>query len=100
MNAEIKNIKNIKIATWNLCLGLKNKKDYVSKVINEQKLDIVCLQETDIETSYPINILTFKGYNFLSENNTIKSRAGIYINNIYLKKSLHYSDCVTLGIRI
>ena len=60
---------------------MRNKKDYVSKVINEQKLDIVCLQETDIEPSYPLNILTFKGYNFLSENNTIKSRAGIYINN-------------------
>ena len=50
--------KNITIATWNLCLGLRNKKDYVSKIINEHKLDIVCLQETDIESNYPLNILS------------------------------------------
>ena len=73
--------KNIKIATWNLCLGLSNKKDYVSKIINEHKLDIVCLQETDIQLNYPINILSFKGYDYLSENNTTKARCGIYINN-------------------
>ena len=73
--------KNIKTATWNLCLGLSNKKDYVSKIINEHKLDIVCLQETDIKLNYPINILSFKGYDYLSENNTTKARCGIYINN-------------------
>ena len=41
-------------------LGLKNKKDYVSKIISEHKLDIVCLQETEIEQSYPLNILSIK----------------------------------------
>ena len=70
--------KNLKIATWNLCLGLRNKRDYVSKMINEHKLDIVCLQETDIEQNYPLNILSFKGYDFLTENNSNKARAGIY----------------------
>ena len=58
------NQKNITIGTWNLCLGLRNKKDYVSKIINENKLDIVCLQETDIEPNYPIDILSFKGWWF------------------------------------
>ena len=82
--SEIKmtnNLSNITIGTWNLCLGLRNKKDYVSKIIKEHKIDIVCLQEIDIEPSYPHNILTFKGYDFLTENNSIKARTGMYINN-------------------
>ena len=34
----------VKIATWNLCLGLKNKKDYVSDVIRENEIDICLIQ--------------------------------------------------------
>ena len=30
----------LKLATWNFCLGLKNKKDYVSSVINEKQIDV------------------------------------------------------------
>ena len=88
--------KNITIATWNLCLGLRNKKDYVSKIINEHKLDIVCLQETEIEPNYPLKILSFKGYDYLTENNSEKARTGIYINsNIpYLRRiDLEKPDC-------
>ena len=43
-----KQTTNITLGTWNLCLGLRNKKDYVSKMINEHKVDIMCLQEIDI----------------------------------------------------
>ena len=72
-------MSNIKIATWNLCLGLKSKKDYVSKVIIDENIDICCLQETDLEPNYPTNLLSFNGYELLSENNEYKSRAAIYI---------------------
>ena len=30
----------IKIASWNLCLGLMNKKNYVSQMIIDEKIDI------------------------------------------------------------
>ena len=66
--------------TWNLCLGLRNKKDYVSKIITKHQIDITCLQETDIEPDYPQNILAFKGYDYLSENNSVKARVGMYVN--------------------
>ena len=39
----------LKIATWNLCLGLKNKKDTVYGCLNEEKIDIAMLQEVDIK---------------------------------------------------
>ena len=65
-------------------------------MINEHKVDIMCLQEIDIEANYPHNILSFKGYNFLTENNSIKARAGMYINNTitYQRRSdLEKMDC-------
>ena len=36
---EVKN-KNIKIGTWNLCLGLPNKKDIVTRYLNENNIAI------------------------------------------------------------
>ena len=93
----------IKIATWNLCLGLKNKKDYVSKILNEHKIDIVCLQETEIEQSYPIDILSIKGYEFLTENNSNKT-ACTFIQHKYANsltnicpRFIHLSKYVPFG---
>ena len=53
----------MKIATLNLCLGLKNKKEAVKKLIVDNEIEILCLQETEIPVSYPIGLLTFKGFN-------------------------------------
>ena len=47
----------IKIATMNLCLGLKNKKDYVLGEILRNEIDISCLQEVEIESSFPAEML-------------------------------------------
>ena len=43
---------NIKIATWNLRLRLKNKKEELKRLLKENGIDIMCLQETEIETEY------------------------------------------------
>ena len=71
----------IKIATLNLCLGIKNKKNAVKKLIEEDKIDILCLQETELQNDFPIKLLTFRGYNYENESNTTKSRCGIYVSN-------------------
>ena len=39
---------NLKLATWNLCLGLANKKEMVSQKILEEKIDVCVMQEIDI----------------------------------------------------
>ena len=79
----------IKIATLNLCLGLKNKKEIVKKLILDNGIDILCLQETEIEPSFPVNLLTFRGYSYESENNSYKSRCGIYVSDkiSYVRKT-------------
>ena len=70
-----------KIATLNLCLGLKSKKDEVKTLITENDIDILCVQESEIPKNYPIELLTFKGYNYENELNDVKSRCGIYVKN-------------------
>ena len=72
---------NINIGTLNLCLGLKNKKDEVKRLLSTNKLDILCLQETELESNYPTDILAFKGFAFEAENNRNKIRTGIYIKD-------------------
>ena len=71
----------IKIATWNVCLGLKPKKDYISTKIKEESINICCIQECEIEPDYPENLLTFRDYRIEIETNTMKSRCCIYLNN-------------------
>ena len=75
-------IKNkIRIASWNLCLGLANKKDYVSQMILSNKMDICCMQETEISSDYDHDALSFGGYSLLLELNDVKSRTAIYVKN-------------------
>ena len=68
-----------KIASWNLCLGLQSKKIMVKEEILKNKIDICCMQETDIQNDYPTNILTFPGYQIEVETNDVKGRVAIYV---------------------
>ena len=72
---------NTKIATLNLCLGLKTKKEEVKRLIIENNIDILCVQESEIIKGYPTELLTFKGYNYENETNDLKSRCGVYVSN-------------------
>ena len=79
----------LKIATWNLCLGLKNKKDTVYGCLTEENIDIAMLQEVDIKKDYPIELLATKDYNLEVENANVKSRCAIAIkNNINYKRRI------------
>ena len=51
-----------KVATWNLCLGLSNKKNIVKETILAESIDICCMQETELPNGYPANLLSFPGY--------------------------------------
>ena len=62
----------MKLASWNLCLGLANKKDLVSKIIKENEIDICAMQEIDIPADYDTNILSFKGYELIIETTLVE----------------------------
>ena len=78
---EVYKEEEIKIASWNLCLGLPNKKEYFSQIITANKIDICCMQEVGINMDYDHQILSFSGYSLLIESNDDKSRSGIYVKN-------------------
>ena len=60
---------SINIGTWNLCLGLTNKKDYIKRKLIENQLDILCVQECEVPVNIDETTLTFAGYNIELEDN-------------------------------
>ena len=60
--------EQLTIGTWNLCLGLPNKKDIVVDILLSNKVKICCLQETEIQTGFPDNVLNCGGYSIELEN--------------------------------
>ena len=70
----------IKIATLNLCLGLKNKKLLVKKLLEENDIDILCMQETEVKKDIDHKELNISKFLLELESNTKKSRVGVYIS--------------------
>ena len=62
----------IKFSTWNLCLGLSNKRDMVTDILNQNNVSVCCLQETEIPSGYPEDILNCGGFNLELETNNNK----------------------------
>ena len=70
----------IKVATWNICLGLKNKKDYVYEKLLQEKIDICALQEVEVDKTCPHSLLTSKEYTIEIEQTGTKARNAFVIN--------------------
>ena len=47
-----------RISTLNVCLGLKNKKCLAKNILEEQKIDVLCMQEINLDGS--VNIFASK----------------------------------------
>ena len=71
----------IKIGSLNLCLGLQAKKELVKQTILCEKIDILCKQETELNKNLDHNLLSFPEFAIETENNTLKSRVGIYVSS-------------------
>ena len=71
---------SLNISTLNLCLGLKNKKYLVKNLLEENKIDVLCMQETEVTNAINTKELSVSQYCLELENNSVKSRVGIYIS--------------------
>jgi exonuclease III len=69
----------LNIATWNLCLGLFHKKDYVRNLLYENNIDVLNLQETELGPDIDLKNLNIKGYALEVETNENKKRVATYI---------------------
>ena len=50
-------------------------------MINENKIDVLCLQEVELDQNTPANLMTIKNFNIKIESNTVKSRTATYIKS-------------------
>ena len=83
--------KQLKVATLNLCLGLKNKKDLVKELLMSNEIDILAMQEIELESNFDCNLLSIPGFTLETENTRNKKRVGIYIRN-----NVKYERCTLL----
>ena len=70
-----------KFGTLNLCLGLTNKKELVRRMIIEEQIDILCLQETELLNNLDHKLMKFPGFEYESEINNTCARVGCYLNS-------------------
>ena len=59
MSYNTRKVDNLKISTWNLCLGLINKKEIVTDYLQSKNVQVCCLQETEIPMNFPENDFFF-----------------------------------------
>lgn len=77
----------LRICTWNVCLGLKYKLDYVKELLTKNSIDILCIQEAEIKTDDNVSALEIPDFNIelecVSGSNTI-------CTVMYIRSSVHY----------
>ena len=75
---------------FELLLPIRNQKDIIKRIIKDNNINILGIQETELPINVPETLLTIPNYNIVIENNSLRSRAAIYINDniTYLSLSL------------
>ena len=74
------------IASWNVCLGMIHKKDFIAHEINKEKIDICCLQECEVPNTVDESTLTFPGYKIELEDMTLRKERVFIFETTYLTK--------------
>ena len=82
----------LKICTWNLCLGLKYKLNYVKELLITEEIDILCLQETELERDFDRKSLNINGYELEIDICTDVIRSVLYV-----KSDINYKSIENLG---
>jgi exonuclease III len=75
--------KQIKICTWNVCLGIFHKLQFVKTAIEENDIDILCIQEAEVKVEDNVNLLQIQGFSLEIEktSTTFSRRTIMYIKN-------------------
>ena len=64
---------------YNLCLELNSKKNSIKETIHYEKIDLICMHETEIIKNLDHDLFSFPGYSIETENNSTCSRVAIYM---------------------
>ena len=74
-------MKEIRIATWNLCLGMFQKRDYIRDLLFRKKIDVLNMQEVELNPDTDPKYLSIKGFKLELGVNEDKIRVGTYVSN-------------------
>ena len=71
----------LRICTWNVCLGARTKLPTIKTLLHEHDIDILCIQEADIKPEEDVSDYRVSGYELETEKTTtqFKIRSLVYI---------------------
>ena len=73
----------LKIASWNICLGISNKLFYIENLLNQEKIDILFIQEAEIQMQTDLKHYKIENFKLITSGtlNSGKSRLCCYIKD-------------------
>ena len=79
--------KQIKICTWNVCLGILHKIHLVKEFVLENNIDILCIQEAEVKTEDNMELFRIHGYSL-----EIEKTSEVYTKRsvMYIKDGINY----------
>jgi len=83
--------KNFTIISWNACLGVIHKKDYIKTIIKDNSADLVFLQETELPHDINLNLMKIEGYELVTTKTSPKIRTVCYFKS-EIKATIKVSD--------
>ena len=95
--------KQLKIGTWNLCIGLAMKMNYVKTVLTQNDIDILFLQEIEILDKFDLGLLNITGFVLEYEKRSTgkKKRLVCYIREtISYKRTLEEENSHVIVLKL
>ena len=84
--------KQIKICTWNVCLGILHKIHLVKKFVLENSIDILCVQEAEVKTEDNMELIRIHGYSLeIEKTSEMFTRRSL----MYVKDGINYQRLST-----
>ena len=86
-------MQNLKLCTWNVCLGAKYKKHHIKSLLEEHSIDILCIQEAEIKHDDDTSLLDIQGYSVEIEKEVYMEKCRTML---YVKNSIKYTRQITI----
>ena len=74
---------NLKIASWNVCLGISNKLNHIQNILETESIDVLFVQEAEIQNQTNTQFYQINGFKLVTSEtiNTGKARSCCFIRN-------------------
>ena len=77
-------MNHLNISSWNFCWGMIRKLDFIRRLLQQNQIDIIFLQETEITMDYDLSLLNIEDYYLEIEKSETRRTCA------YVKRTLNY----------